>query len=288
LIGEDVELVTDLATDLDKVKADPGQVEQILMNLVVNARDAMPHGGKVTIETKNVVLDEGYAFHHVPVQPGEYTMLAISDTGMGMDKETQSHVFEPFFTTKPAGKGTGLGLSTVYGIVKQSGGYVWVYSEVGSGTVFKIYLPRVAASRESDKQKLPTVNVLQGKETILLVEDEEIVRRMARMILENHGYSVLEAANVQHAMQLCFENSKRVDLLLTDVIMPGMSGRVLAERIATIYPELPVVYMSGYTDDAIVRHGILEEDIYFLQKPFTGESLLGKVREALSSLEVEQ
>jgi len=287
LIGEDVELVTELSPELDRVKADPGQVEQILMNLVVNARDAMPHGGKVTIETKNVVLDEGYAFHHVPVNPGEYTMLAISDTGMGMDRETQSHVFEPFFTTKPAGKGTGLGLSTVYGIVKQSGGYVWVYSEVGSGTVFKIYLPRVEASGDNEKQKQNAASLVKGKETILLVEDEEIVRRMARMMLENHGYSVLEAGDVKDAMRLCFENASKIDLLLTDVIMPGMSGRVLAERIATFCPKLPVVYMSGYTDDAIVRHGILEEDIFFLQKPFTRESLLAKVREALSSLPVQ-
>jgi two-component system, cell cycle sensor histidine kinase and response regulator CckA len=284
LIGEDVELVTDLASEPGKVKVDPGQIEQILMNLVVNARDAMPHGGTVTIETKDVTLDEGYAFHHVPVQPGNYTMLAISDTGMGMDKETQLHVFEPFFTTKAAGKGTGLGLSTVYGIVKQSGGYVWVYSEVGSGSVFKVYLPRVTSPRDSDKQKQGSGALLQGSETILLVEDEEIVRRMARMILENNGYSVLEAGDVKEALRLCFENSEKIDLLLTDVIMPGMSGRVLTERIAAFCPTLPVVYMSGYTDDAIVRHGILEEDIYFLQKPFTRESLLSKVREALTSV----
>ncbi|HEV8370231.1 MAG TPA: PAS domain S-box protein [Pyrinomonadaceae bacterium] len=281
LIGEDVELVADLSTDLGKVKADPGQVEQILMNLVVNARDAMPHGGTVTIETKNVTLDEGYAFHHVPMQPGDYTMLAISDTGLGMDKGTQSHVFEPFFTTKPAGKGTGLGLSTVYGIVKQSGGYVWVYSEVGNGTVFKIYLPRVTSKHHIEKPKSLVVNTSYGKERILLVEDEEIVRRMARMILENHGYSVLEALDVKDALRICLEKGKTIDLLLTDVIMPGMSGRVLSERIADLLPDLPVLYMSGYTDDAIVRNGILDEGICFLQKPFTRESLLAKVREAL-------
>jgi len=211
-------------------------------------------------------------------------MLAISDTGMGMNKETQSHVFEPFFTTKPAGKGTGLGLSTVYGIVKQSGGYVWVYSEVGSGTVFKIYLPRVAATRDIEKQTIGNGPILHGRETILLVEDEEIVRRMARMILESHGYSVREAADVKDALRICFENAESIDLMLTDVIMPGMSGRVLAERIATLRPELPVVYMSGYTDDAIVRHGILAEDIFFLQKPFTRESLLSKLREALNAV----
>jgi len=282
LIGEDVELVADLSADLGKVKADPGQVEQILMNLVVNARDAMPHGGKVTVETKNIVLDEEYAFHHVPVPGGEYAMIAISDTGTGMDKEIQSRVFEPFYTTKPAGKGTGLGLSTVYGIVKQSGGYVWVNSEVGSGTVFKIYLPRVDGTRDNDRQKGTSANTLHGKETILLVEDEEIVRRMARLILETHGYSVLEAGDAKEALQICFENSTKIDLLLTDVIMPGMSGRVLAERVTRLYSGLPVLYMSGYTDDAIVRHGILEDDIFFLQKPFTGELLLSKVREALT------
>ncbi len=284
LIGEDVSLVTELAQGLGKVKVDPGQVEQILMNLVVNARDAMPHGGKVTIETKDVTLDEGYAFHHVPVQPGEYTMLAISDTGMGMDKETQTRVFEPFFTTKPAGKGTGLGLSTVYGIVKQSGGYVWVYSEIGSGTVFKVYLPRVEGTGESERLKNNSGELCGGSETILLVEDEEIVRRMARMILETHGYTVLEAADVKDALRLCFENVNKIDLLLTDVIMPGMSGRMLTERVSAFCPNLPVVYMSGYTDDAIVRHGILEEDIFFLQKPFTRDSLLNKVREALKSI----
>jgi CheY-like chemotaxis protein len=210
-------------------------------------------------------------------------MLAISDTGTGMDKDTQSRVFEPFFTTKPAGKGTGLGLSTVYGIVQQSGGYVWIYSEVGNGTVFKIYLPRVESDSDHEKQQL-AATLIRGKETILLVEDEEIVRRMARMMLENHGYSVFEATDVKDAMRLCFENASKVDLLLTDVIMPGMSGRVLAERISSLCPKLPVVYMSGYTDDAIVRHGILEDDIFFLQKPFTRESLLAKVREALNSL----
>ena len=282
LIGEDVELVADLSADLGKVKADPGQVEQILMNLVVNARDAMPNGGKVTVETKNIVLDEEYAFHHVPVPGGEYAMIAISDTGTGMDKEIQSRVFEPFYTTKPAGKGTGLGLSTVYGIVKQSGGYVWVNSEVGCGTVFKIYLPRVDGTRDNDRQKGTSANTLHGKETILLVEDEEIVRRMARLILETHGYSVLEAGDAKEALQICFENSTKIDLLLTDVIMPGMSGRVLAERVTRLYSGLPVLYMSGYTDDAIVRHGILEDDIFFLQKPFTGELLLSKVREALT------
>ena len=284
LIGEDIELVTDLTPDLGMVKADPGQVEQILMNLVFNARDAMPRGGTVTIETRNVVFDESYASQHVPVIPGEYTMLAVSDNGTGMDQATQSRVFEPFFTTKPPGKGTGLGLSTVYGIVKQSGGYVWVYSEGGIGTVFKVYLPQVRTPHDITKQKIESGSQLSGDEEILLVEDDEIVRRMARTILENHGYSVLEARDVNEALRLCVENLSTLDLVLTDVIMPGMSGRMLAERIARLCPTLPIVYMSGYTDDAIVRHGILEEDIVFLQKPFTPESLTGKVREALTSL----
>jgi len=284
LIGEDIELVTDLAPDLGMVKADPGQVEQILMNLVFNARDAMPGGGTVTIETRNVVFDESYASQHVPVIPGEYMMLAVSDNGTGMDQATQSRVFEPFFTTKPPGKGTGLGLSTVYGIVKQSGGYVWVYSEGGIGTVFKVYLPQVRTPHEITKQKIESGSQLSGDEKILLVEDDEIVRRMARTILENHGYSVLEAGDVNEALRLCVENLSTLDLVLTDVIMPGMSGRMLAERIARLCPTLPIVYMSGYTDDAIVRHGILEEDIVFLQKPFTPESLTGKVREGLASL----
>jgi len=283
LIGEDVELATDLAPDLGRVKADPGQVEQILMNLVVNARDAMPNGGTVTIETRNVVFDESYATQHVPVLPGEYTMLAVSDTGTGMDQAIQSRVFEPFFTTKPAGKGTGLGLSTVYGIVKQSEGYVWVYSEGGIGTVFKVYLPQVRNPLDINRHKAESGSELGDGEMILLVEDDEIVRRMARTILENHGYSVLEAADVNEALGLCVDNLSTLDLLLTDVIMPGMSGRMLAERIARLCPTLPVVYMSGYTDDAIVRYGILEEDIIFLQKPFTPESLIGKVRQALTS-----
>jgi len=283
LIGEDFELVTDLAADLARVKADPGQVEQIIMNLVVNARDAMPQGGKVRIKTENVVVDETYASHHMPMQPGEYTMLAISDTGTGMDRETQSHVFEPFFTTKSAGKGTGLGLSTVYGIVKQSGGYVWVYSEVDNGTVFKVYLPRVSGGVRDEKSMTSTTDALRGSETILLVEDEEIVRRMARMILESSGYTVLEAGDVKDALRLCYENVSKIDLMLTDVIMPGMSGRLLAERVAVLCPDLRVIYMSGYTDDAIMRHGILEEDIVFLQKPFTRDSLLIKVREAVNN-----
>lgn len=284
LIGEDMDLATRAGADLGKVKADPGQVEQILLNLVVNARDAMPHGGKVTIETANVTLDERYAFEHVPVQTGDYVMLAISDTGCGMDKETQSHIFEPFYTTKEAGKGTGLGLSTVYGIVKQSGGFIWVYSEVGKGTSFKIYLPLVSADlrvAEKREQVLPTD--LSGDETILLVEDDEVVRRMARLILESRGYQVLAARDGREALQVFCEHFSEIDLLLTDVIMPGMSGRVLAERVAALCPELPVLYMSGYTDDAIVRHGLLGDQLEFIQKPFAPEALTRRVRSVLDT-----
>jgi len=286
LIGEDMDLATNAAQDLGKVKADPGQVEQIIMNLVVNARDAMPRGGKVTIETANVTLDERYAFEHVPVQTGDYVMLAISDTGCGMDKETQSHIFEPFYTTKAASKGTGLGLSTVYGIVKQSGGFIWVYSEVGKGTSFKIYLPLIADVRVQEKPKPQTAPAdLSGDETILLVEDEEVVRRMARLILESRGYRVLEAVEGQDALRVFCEHAGEIDLMLTDVIMPGMSGRVLAERVAALCPELPVLYMSGYTDDAIVRHGLLGDQLEFIQKPFAPEILSRKVRSVLDTRE---
>jgi PAS domain S-box-containing protein len=286
LIGEDIDLATNATFDLGKVKADPGQVEQIILNLVVNARDAMPHGGKVTIETGNVSLDERYASEHVPVQTGDYVMLAISDTGSGMDKETQSHIFEPFFTTKEAGRGTGLGLSTVYGIVKQSGGFIWVYSELGKGTAFKIYLPLVVDEAEVGKPKLhlsPTD--LRGDETILLVEDEDVVRRMARLILESRGYRVLEAREGEAALRVFCEHASQIDLMVTDVIMPGMSGRMLAERVAVLSPDLPVLYMSGYTDDAIVRHGLLGDQLEFIQKPFAPELLTRKVRSVLDSRE---
>lgn len=284
LIGEDINLATNAASDLGRVKADPGQVEQILMNLVVNARDAMPHGGKITIETANVTLDENYTFNHVQVRTGDYVMLAINDTGSGMDKETQTHIFEPFFTTKESGKGTGLGLSTVYGIVKQSGGYIWVYSEEGKGTSFKVYLPRLFGTSRPDKPKALTAPLdLRGHETILLVEDEEIVRRMTRLTLEASGYRVLEAAVGEEALLLFYQHAKEIDLMLTDVIMPGMSGRVLAERIAMLCPELPVLYMSGYTDDAIVRHGLLGDQLEFIQKPYTPEALLRKVKLVLET-----
>lgn len=284
LIGEDIDLATTLKSDLGQVKADPGQVEQIIMNLIVNARDAMAQGGKITIETSNVTLDESYTLEHVPVQTGDYVMLAVTDTGCGIDKETQTHIFEPFFTTKEAGKGTGLGLSTVYGIVTQSGGYIWVYSEVGKGTSFKIYLPRLADRVMPEKSKSPSPSgELGGHETVLVVEDEEIVRHSIRLILELKGYRVLEAEGGEEALRLCHDYIGEIDLMLTDVIMPGMSGRVLAERVAAVCPELPVLYMSGYTDDAIVRHGLLGDMLEFIQKPFTPDGLAVKVRSVLDA-----
>jgi PAS domain S-box-containing protein len=284
LIGEDIDLATNLKSDLGRVKADPGQVEQIIMNLVVNARDAMVQGGKVTIETSNVTFDERYTLQHAPVETGNYVMLAVTDTGCGMDKETQTHMFEPFFTTKEAGKGTGLGLSTVYGIVTQSGGYIWVYSEVGKGTSFKVYLPRLAEQTLPEKSKSVSPDAeLGGHKTILLVEDEAIVRHITCLILESKGYRVLEAEGAEEALHLCRLHAGKIDLMLTDVIMPGMSGRVLAERVAVSCPELPVLYMSGYTDDAIVRHGLLADMLEFIQKPFTPEALTLKVRSVLDT-----
>jgi PAS domain S-box-containing protein len=282
LIGEDIELVTVLQNDLGRVKADPGQVEQIVMNLIVNARDAMPNGGKITIETANVRLDEGYRVNHAQVETGDYVMLAVTDTGHGIYEETQSHIFEPFFTTKPAGKGTGLGLSTVYGIVKQSGGYIWVYSEVGHGASFKIYLRRIDDQPLSEKPT-PLQNEHGGHETVLLVEDEPVVREMVCEILQSKGYRVLSAGSGEEALRLWQTHRSDVDLLLTDLIMPGMSGRVLGELLLHVRPDLAVVYMSGYTDDAIVRHGLLAEGLEFIQKPFTPTGLALKVRGALDT-----
>jgi PAS domain S-box-containing protein len=282
MIGEDIDLVMVPGGEIGAVKADPGQIEQVIMNLAVNARDAMPHGGKLTIETGNVALDQEYARLHAPVAPGEYIMLAISDTGMGMDTETQSHIFEPFFTTKGL-KGTGLGLSTVYGIIKQSGGYIWVYSEPGKGTSFKIYLPRVSATGEAIAAE-PTVAAAkpeQALETILLVEDESKLRRLARQYLENQGYTVLEAADGAAAIEVSNAHPAPIHLLLTDVIMPGMNGRELAHRLSLLRPETKVLFMSGYTENAIGHNGMLEEGIILLQKPFTLPALKAKVREVL-------
>jgi two-component system cell cycle sensor histidine kinase/response regulator CckA len=283
LIGEDLDVVSILQPGLGRVKADPGQIEQVILNLAVNARDAMPQGGKITIETANVVLDENYARDHATVQPGPHVMLAISDTGFGMDAETKARVFEPFFTTKEVGKGTGLGLATVYGIVKQSGGSIWVYSEPGKGTTFKIYLPRVEDALEENAPAENRPRILRGTETILLAEDEEMVRNLMRTILEAQGYTVLVARDATEAMSFCHRHQGSISLLVSDVVMPGMSGRELAAQMAMVHPETKVLYVSGYTDDAVVRHGVLNAGLAFLQKPFSAESFLLKVRDALDT-----
>jgi PAS domain S-box-containing protein len=290
LIGEDIDLVMIPASELGPVKADPGQIEQVIMNLAVNARDAMPHGGRLTIETANVTLDEAYARMHAPVQPGDYTMLAITDTGVGMDNETQSRIFEPFFTTKGM-KGTGLGLSTVYGIVKQSGGYIWVYSELGKGTSFKVYLPHVTTD-EAGMVEQPVVTSATPtetpRETILVVEDELNLRRLTRQFLDNQGYTVLEAADGAAAVQICVAHQGTIHLLLTDVIMPGMNGRELAQRVSEIRPNMKVLYMSGYTENAIGQNGTLDAGIKLLQKPFTLHALKATVREVLDQTTLPQ
>jgi PAS domain S-box-containing protein len=284
LIGEDLELRTVLESELGSIKADPGQIEQIIMNLVVNARDALPKGGKLTIETTNVYLADDYTKHHIAVVPGPFVMLAVSDTGIGMDEQTRARVFEPFFTTKLAGKGTGLGLSTVYGIVTQSGGNIWVYSEVGRGTTFKVYLPRVDEGAQEYKRSAETVEDLEGTGTILLAEDEEMVRTLARQVLEMYGYQVLEAANGGAALLICERHTEGIHLLLTDVVMPEMSGPELADRLAQLHPRMKVLFMSGYTDDTIVHQGVLDEGTPFIQKPFAPDDLARKVKEVLGDL----
>jgi two-component system cell cycle sensor histidine kinase/response regulator CckA len=280
VIGEDIELRFDLAGNLGKVQADPGQMEQVLMNLVVNARDAIPAGGHVTVKTENVEFS-GTSRKPGIVEAGSYVVLSVTDNGVGMDAETQSHIFDPFFTTKETGKGTGLGLSTVYGIVKQSGGTIWVYSEPKNGTTFKIYLPRTDAVAESINNDGATVFTARGNETILLVEDEPMVRDLAREFLEEYGYRVLTAANGKEGLSVCHEYPERIDLIVTDVVMPQMSGRELAEEVRTLRPEARVLYMSGFTDDAIVRHGVIADDLCFIQKPFSPDALAGKVRAVL-------
>jgi two-component system, cell cycle sensor histidine kinase and response regulator CckA len=281
LIGENVDLRAVLEPKLGNVKADPGQIEQIILNLVVNARDSMPQGGKITIETDNVYLDDSYVRAHVGAQSGPHVMLAVSDTGSGMDQNTRERIFEPFFTTKELGKGTGLGLSTVYGIVKQSGGNIWVYSELGRGTTFKVYLPRVDEGAQSYKPNADHDQVIQGTETILLVEDEEMLRKLARQTLTMYGYQVVDAANGESAISLCKEFEGTIDLVVTDVIMPGMSGREVSSRLLQLRPDMRVLFMSGYTDDAIVHQGVLDEGANFIQKPFSPDSLAMKVREIL-------
>ena len=282
LIGEDVELTSTSRPGLGLVLVDPGQMEQVIMNLVVNARDAMPRGGKILIEIKEVVLDVDFVAEHVGAKQGPHLMLAVSDTGVGMTEATQARLFEPFFTTKEAGKGTGLGLSTVFGIVKQSGGTIGVYSELGKGTAVKVYLPLVGGADLGNVdsgaiERRP----LRGTETILLVDDDDRVRSLIRTILKKYGYNVLEAQGGGDALLLCEQHPETIHLLLTDVVMPRMSGRQLAERLRLVRPDMKVLYMSGYTDDAVVRHGILSATIAFIQKPITPAALANKVRETL-------
>ncbi len=284
LIGEDIDLATILEPELWRVKFDPGQMDQVVMNLAVNAKDAMLKGGKLTIETTNVDLDEVYARQHgIKLKPGPFVVLAVSDTGMGIDEETQSRIFEPFFTTKENGKGTGLGLSTVYGIVNQSGGFIWVYSEPGRGTMFKIYLPKTKEEEAFVAEAQMQPQNLEGNETILLAEDEDSARKLMRSALQEYGYWVLEAQDGREALQLSEHHKGPIHLLLTDVVMPRMSGRELAEHLQPLQPKMKVLYMSGYTDNAIVHHGVLESGMQFIQKPFTPKVLVSKIRRVLDT-----
>jgi hypothetical protein len=283
VIGEDVELRTALAKGAGNVRADPGQLEQVILNLAVNARDAMPTGGKLTIETRNAELSEMYAEAHQPVVPGAYVMLAVSDTGIGMDAKTQGRIFEPFFTTKEAGKGTGLGLATVYGIVKQSGGYIWTYSEPGHGTTFKVYLPHVDAPVEAAARPPEPGGPLAGTETVLVAEDDDLLRPLARGLLEKLGYTVLDAGTAAEALALARAHGGPIHLLIADVVMPGESGRQLARRLAEVRPDVRVLYTSGYTNEAIVHHGMLEPGLNYLQKPFTPAALARRVRDVLDA-----
>ena len=283
LIGVDIEVLTSLQDEVGRISADPGQVEQVLINLVVNARDAMPQGGTITIETANVTLDEAYADLHLAVRPGAYVMIAVSDTGMGMDATTRKHLFEPFFTTKEVGKGTGLGLSMVYGIVKQSGGNIWVYSEPGRGTTFKIYLPLV---HDEILESVSTAEAMSlstpATETILLVEDEEMVRNLTLKVLEERGYQVLAAQNGEEALEISNSHVGPIDILITDVVMPRMNGRQIAESINCLRPGIPVLFMSGYTDEAVVHHGMIDPGTNFIEKPFTIDGLALKVMDVLA------
>ena len=283
LLSEDIELLTIPEPALWPVKTDPGQMEQIIMNLAVNARDAMPMGGNLTIETANMDLDENYFREHGirEEQPGSYVILAVSDTGSGMDKETQEHIFEPFFTTKELGKGTGLGLSTVYGIVKQNNGFIWVYSEPGQGTTFKVYLPKVEGDTGPEEKERAPIEDLDGSETVLIVEDDGSLRKLARTILKEKGYKVLEAENGEEALKVSEAHDGMIDLMITDVVMPKMGGKEIAERLQPLYPQMKVIYMSGYTDNAIVHHGVLAPGLNFLEKPFSPKVLARKVREVL-------
>ena len=291
LVGEDVELLTIPEPALWQVQVDPGQMEQVIMNLAINARDAMPTGGKLTIETANIDLAENYFYNHgIKKQPGPYVMLAVSDTGSGMDEKIKEHIFDPFFTTKVQGKGkgTGLGLSTVYGIVKQNNGFVWVYSEPDQGTTFKVYLPKVEGDADSEeKQRTPVVE-LGGSETVLIVEDDDSLRKLARNALQQHEYRVLDAENGEDALRVSQEHEGPIDLMITDVVMPKMGGKEAADRLRPLYPQMKVIYMSGYTDNAIVHHGVLAPGLNFIEKPFSPEGLAHKVREVLDQEDLEQ
>jgi two-component system cell cycle sensor histidine kinase/response regulator CckA len=282
LIGEDIELVTVFGSELGRMKADPNQLQQVIVNLAVNARDAMPQGGKLVIETGNTELDAEEA-HRQATKPGRYVMLAVMDTGYGMDAETISHIFEPFYTTKEQGKGTGLGLSTVYGIVKQSGGSISVSSQPNQGTAFQIYFPQVDEELEPVAPAKSTSRAASGTETVLLVEDEELVRNLVRDILKQNGYFVLEAHHGTEALRVALQHNGPIHLLLTDVVMPQMGGRALAQRVKTFRPAIRILYISGYVDDAAIQEGVSNPGTSFIQKPFTVETLSRKVRELLDS-----
>jgi two-component system cell cycle sensor histidine kinase/response regulator CckA len=285
LVAENIELVSVLDPALGAVEADPGQIEQVIMNLAINAGDAMPAGGRLTIETANVDLDESHTSHYLDIEPGPYVLLAVTDTGLGMDPETAQRVFEPFFTTKDVGKGTGLGLSTVFGIVKQSGGDIGVYSEPGQGTTFKIYLPRVASRVDRVESRSSAPTLAGGSETILIADDEELVRSFEREVLVERGYTVLEARGPRHALELAREHEGDIHLLLTDVVMPELNGRELSDQLTQSRPEMKTLYTSGYASGAIVQHGILEPGVAFVPKPLNVVSLTQKIRDVLDSTE---
>jgi two-component system cell cycle sensor histidine kinase/response regulator CckA len=283
LLGEDIELITRAAPDLGHVLVDPGQLTQVILNLAVNARDAMPRGGTLTIEAENVDLDANYAAGHAEVIPGQYVVLSVTDSGVGMDEATRARLFEPFFTTKELGKGTGLGLATVYGIIKQSGGHIWAYSEPDHGTVFKIYLPRVDAPVEAPVEARGAGEPSRGAETVLVVEDDLAVRRLVQIVLQRRGYRVIAAASATDALERLASPDQRIDLLITDIVMPGMSGVELAKRAADLLPGLKVLFASGYTEDTIVHHGMLDPGVPFLQKPFAPNQLAERVRAELDA-----